>query len=196
MTRRHKPKTPAQILAERIAARAQNLAAVNVPSDLATLPHGDDIEVTRAGDKREGKRVDEDSARRLDAFSALKEGMKPGCYDAAMRLERDVLIRVGAGDRGRHLERVDGSSNFDHTDRLVKAGRDVDAVKAALPHRDFWLLSELIAPSKDHDGGWRGAVYHVTGEHNWNAQGAAVRAACVNLREAYDKLDVVRRSAA
>lgn len=177
------------------ARRALDLEAVGMQPEGAHLTNQANIEVTRAGQTREGQKVADDSARRLDAFDALKGGMDAGCYSAAQRLELDIRTRRGEAERGRVLERVDGDSGRDLMDRIVQAGRDVDWLKAHLSRRDFWLLHELIAPSKEYEG-WRGVVYYVTGEDQSNAQGAAVRAATVNLRDAYAELDMVGRKAA
>jgi hypothetical protein len=193
---RAKPKSPDQILAERNQRRVPGFEAVSLQPEMAQLPRNLDIEVTRAGDKREGRRVQEDSARRLDAFLALRDGMRPGAYDAARRMERDIMTRRGEGDRGKPTERVDGDEALkDHTDQMVDAGRRLDKLKDKLSDREWWLLHELIAPSIERDG-WREIVAHITGEDQPNAQGAVVRSACANLAEAYDKLDRVVRKAA
>lgn len=192
-------KSPEQREAERIARRVQDLVAVNLPAEAAVLTHHEDIEVTRAGQKREGQKVTSDSARRLDAFSALRESMrKPefvGCYDAARKFERHVIISRNEHDRGRSMERVDGEQGRDRLEAIIFASERVRLIKGMLSRRDFWLLVELIAPTRERPT-WRDGVYYVTGEDNPNAQGAAVRAACVNLRDAYEALDTAPRKAA
>lgn len=195
MARRSKPrKTPEQIEAEKTLQRARDLEAVNVPPEAAALPRQADIEVTRAGQARakgDDKKVDHDNARRLDAFEALRSGMAPGAYDAARRLERDMLTRLGLGDSGRQTDRVDGA--FGSADRAFLAGAAVLAVFDRLAPRDGWLLTELIAPAIDR-GTWRDHVAYITGETHTHAQGAIVRAVCVNLRDAYAAME--RRAAA
>lgn len=194
MGKPRKTKTPAQREAERIAKRAQDLEAVNVHGDAAVLPRQEDIEVTRQGEKRDGRKVDTDQARRLDAFAALKEGMAPGAYDAAKRLERDLHIRYGQHDYGRP-ERVDcEQSAAGRTDSMIAAGERVDAVLAKLGAQEGKLLTELILPQPQRQT-WRQVVQHYTGETNPHAQCAAVRLACVNLRDAYER-PVKRRAAA
>jgi hypothetical protein len=111
------------------------------------------------------------------------------------RFELDLMVRRGEADRGRPTERVDCTAGHT-TDAMIQAAQRIEAVVANLPPRDWWLLMELISPSIAHEGGWRGAVSYVTGEGNSNAQGAAVRAACVNLRDAYEKQQVVGKKAA
>lgn len=195
MTKPKRRRTTAEQEAQRLIARARDLHAVGMQPEGAVLPHQADIEVTRAGRKREGQKVTDDSARRLDAFGALKSGMEAGCYDAAQRLELDIRTRRGEAERGRVLERVDGDSGRDLMDRIVQAGQTIDWLKTRLSRRDFWLLHELIAPSREY-AAWRNVVYYVTGEDQSNAQGAAVRAATINLRDAYAELDMVGRKAA
>jgi len=189
MTRKAKARRDPE--AERLAKLANDLIAVNIPADAAYLPRQQDIETTRQGEKRDGRKVETDQARRLDAFSALKEGMAQGCYDAARRFERDLLTRLGLTDRGPVIERVDCARG--RTDAMILAGLRVDEIADRLPTRDFWLLTELIAPPIDR-GTWRDHVWYITGETHAHAQGAAVRAVTVNLRDAYAAIE--RRAAA
>jgi hypothetical protein len=44
---------------------------------------------------------------------------------------------------------------------------------------------EIIAPKQEYEH-WRQIVAKKTGEYNGMAQGAVLRSACVNLRDAYD----------
>lgn len=195
MARKVKPASPEEIQRKAAERRRKDFEAVGLSPEMADLVRNAGIEPTRAGDQREGQTVKEDTARRLDVFSALREGMAKGAYDAARRLERDMLVRRGLGDRGQRTERVDFESTLDLTDLIIIAAQGCDYVKARLSLRDWWLLNELIQPSYDR-GDWRAHVLYVTGETNWNAQGAAVRAVCVNLRDAYEELDVGARKAA
>lgn len=188
---RAKPKTPQEIQAEKLETRRKDMEAVNVQSDAAYLPSQEDIQVTRAGEGRGAQTAKHDSARRLDAFEALRDTMAPGCYDAGRKLEADIQARLGITDRGQASERVDCTAGFT-TDAMVAAAERVEAVTAHLSVRDHWLLYCLIVPL----GGktWREVVAYVTGEENPNSQGAAVRAATVNLRDAYVAIE--RRAAA
>lgn len=179
MSKKRKPSDPT-------AKRALDLQAVNIHADAATLPRQENIQITRAGEKREGRAVTSDSARRLDAFAALKEGMQPGAYDAARRLERDLYIRFGLNDHGRP-ERVDCEPQaIDRTDKMVMAGERVDGVLGRLGGQEGRLLTELILPQPERST-WRQVVKHYTGETNPHAQCAVVRSACVNLRDAYER---------
>jgi hypothetical protein len=193
-------KTAAQLEVETIAKRANDLEAVSLPADAATLTTYTEVEVTRTGQAREGRKVEGDQARRHDAFSALRVGMaKPqfsGCFDAARRLERDFLVRYGLADHGRPTDRVSTNpSEFNQTDFRIMAAERIEAVMECLSLRDAWLFRELIMPTREW-GGWRNAVARITGEENWNAQGGAVRSALVSLRDVYQRLDVAGRRAA
>lgn len=183
MARRNKPRTPEQIAADKLAKRAQDLEAVNLPADGAALPQQAAIEVTRAGQRREGQKVEGNSARRLDAFSALKDGMALGAYDAARRFEHAIMVRRGEADRGLPTERTNRTAGL-VTDAMLRAAEEVDAIVDRLPPRDWWLMMELIAPSRPFDN-WRAVVAFITGETHTHAQAAAIRAVCVNVRDAY-----------
>jgi len=186
MAKRRKPTDPQT--AHRIK-RAADLEAVGMQREAAALDAHQDVEITRLAEERGGKKAGHNVARRMDAFDALKEGMAPGAYDAARRLERDVLEGKGEGDRGRIMERVDCDEGKDRMDLMIEAAARSSAVLDKLAPRDRWLLLELIVVPIDR-GGWRGGVAYITGETNFNAQGAAVRAACVNLRDAYEAQNV------
>ena len=185
---RTKKKTRAQLDAEKVAARARDLEAVNIHADAATLPVHADIEITRAGAKREAQKVDNDTARRPDAFTALRAGLAQGCYDAARRLEHDLLVRHGLSDRGRSMERVDCTAGLT-TDAIISAAQRVEKVQDRMAPRDFWLLNELINPAGREWLNWREAVAYITGENHSEGQAAAVRAACINLRDAYAAME-------
>lgn len=198
MAKTKKPrKTPEQIEVELLIQRSKDLEAVNLPAEAAALPLQSTIEVTRAGQQRakasDDKKVSYDTARRLDAFEALRGGMVAGAYDAARRFEADILARLGIGDRGHATERVDCDPEYARALRRAAAGQRVDHIQDRIPPRDFWLLSELIAPAIDR-GTWRDHVAYITGESHSHAQGAVVRSACVNLRDAYVAIE--RRAAA
>jgi hypothetical protein len=183
--RRNKPRTPEQIAADKAAKlaaqRAIDFAAVGLQALASTLPANEDISIQREGQKTK------ETARRMDAFDALQDGMHPGAFDAARRLERDMRIRRGEHDRGRPSMRVDSDGGRDRTDQAIEAGERVDAVLAKIGERDAWLLSELIYPSTGR--AWRETVAYVTGESHAHAQGAVVRSACENLRIGYEALE-------
>lgn len=173
--------------------RVQDLEAVNLPVGMAALKTGESIEVTRAGGARAGRKVEADSARRLDAFEALKAGMVDGAYDAARKFERDLLESRREGDRGFLVEKVQQEATKEREFKFIIAAGNVREVKGQLAPRDWRLLMELIAP-EFFRGTWRDHVAYVTGEKQFNAQGAVVRSLCVNVRDAYAAIE--RRTAA
>lgn len=184
-------KTTAEIAADLAARKRQAFEALNLQPEAADLARNSDVEITRAGEGRGDQKVKEDSARRLDAFDALKPSMKAeryvGCYDAARKYEHQLLVRRGENDRGPSSERVDRTAGFT-TDDMVDAAIWIEAVNAKLPPRDWWLLMELINPTREL-GGWRGTVAYITGETHDHSQGAAVRAMTVNLRDAIEVVE-------
>jgi hypothetical protein len=191
-------KLQQQRAAQALERQRQRLDAVNVPPEVAELPSGQDIEVTRAGEKRDRQKVDSDGARRLDAFAALKDGMQTGCFDAARKYEYQVLVRRGEADRGHNHSKVDEDIAAPAwVLKQIAAAEWIEAVNKRLPPRDWWLLVELIAPSIPRT--WRETVAHITGETHTHAQGAAVRSMTVNLRdaiEAHEKAKIEARRAA
>jgi hypothetical protein len=177
-----KPKDPQAAAAER---RARAFHEVGLQVAASTLTANADIDAEREERNHEAR------ARRLDAFEALREGMVKGAYDAARRLERDMIVAMGEHDQGRHLERVDNDQAGDRTDAMVDASKRVVLALGGIGARDAWLLSELISPSVQtrlSANTWRGIVAHVTGEENPHAQSAAVRGACANLAMAYNRM--------
>lgn len=208
MTRRsRKPKSPEQIAAEKAARqraeRMAGFAAVQLDPEAVDLPAYQDVEIVRAGEAREkggdkdkaAKVVQSDTARRLDVFEALRPGMKgshfAGAYDAARRLQHDITIRRGYTDEGRALYRVDTTDDGEgpgRIDAIIAAAKRVSAVLNLLPERDAWLLTWLMEPPPQFDH-WRKVVAYITGETHTHAQGAAVRASCVHLRDAYVIID-------
>jgi hypothetical protein len=90
------------------------------------------------------------------------------------------------------MERVDCTGGH-ATDAIVQAAQRVDDLRDRIAPRDYWLLCELIIPPIDR-GTWRDHVAFITGESHVHAQGAVVRAICVNLRDAYAAIE--RKAAA
>lgn len=141
-TKAKPPKSPEDIAEERRKSRERDFEAVNLPAGSACLSTFADVQVAHA------QKDKIDSARRMDAFLALQDGMQTGAYDAARRLEADIAARHAEGDK-QAGERVDcGSGIAGITDRQVLAGSMVDAVLARVGPRDAWLLVELIRPTR------------------------------------------------
>lgn len=188
--KRQAPATPEEIAAQKaaraerdrrrlLASRDKAFAEVDL-SDASRLLQHANVNIRR---ERGNVRI----IQRIDAFEALREGMPVGAYDAARRLERDITIRRGEHDHGRPGERVQGDEYAAHcrNDQIIAAAERVEAVMKRLSRRDGALLLELIVPVPGRDT-WRAAVEHITGETTPHGQAAAVRAACVNLRDAYE----------
>lgn len=200
--RRNKAKSPEMIAAEKLAARTRAFEAVGIQREAANLPSSETIEITRRGEAREdeqGKKVETDVARRSDAFTALRDGMIVGAYDAARKLEEDIRTRRQETDRGRSMVKVDGGDGQrGEMDVVITAAEKVEAVSKFMGARDWWLLTELIAPTAETKVRfpallWREIVAHITGETNLHCQGAAVRSACANLVEAYKRAETTTR---
>lgn len=185
-------KKPAKPRPSPTAKRMADLASVNLAPESVALSAYAEVEVTRTGQTREGRKVEGDQARRHDAFSALRTGMAAGCYDAARRFELDLLTRHGLSERTAGTQRIDQTAGHT-TDLMRTAGIMVDKVQDSIPPRDYWLLCELIVPPVDR-GSWRDHVQFICGEKHTEGQAACVRAATVNLRDAYRAIE--RRAAA
>lgn len=174
-----KPKNPQLIASEKarkaLEQRLRDFGAVNLQPEAATLPANAEVEVRRESQEHV------ESARRADVFDLLRSGLAVGAYDAVRRLERDIVMRRGEHDHGRPLERVSGDehSAFCRNDFILAAGERVDQIVRLLAPRDWWLLHDLITSRKP----WRDTVAYITGETHDHAQAAAVRSACVNLRD-------------
>ena len=182
--------------------REKDFARVQLQPDAAALPANADVQVERAERAGEGQRGNVERARRMDAFESLRSSMArhEGAYDAARRLEKDVLMRRGEADTGAPIMRVDSGKLISPRQyAMAEAGERVDAIVAMLPRRDAWLILELISPTSQATKDatcWRGVVEYVTGETHVNSQGTVVRSACINLAEAYAKQDNLSRRAA
>lgn len=187
MAKKTKPSSPEEIARKAAERRRKDFEAVGLSPEMADLVNNAPIEPTRAGDQREGQTVKEDSARRLDAFAALKAGMQAGCFDAVRRYEQQLLTRRGENDRGPASERVDRTAGLT-TDRMLDAAKWLCAVNDRLPPRDLWMLVELLSPTIERTS-WREVVSYITGEMHDHAQGAAVRSMTVNLRDAIETHD-------
>ena len=67
-----KPFDPAAAERARISQRRTDFDAVGLQPEAATLESYADVQTTRAGEMRGAKRVDGDTARRLDVFETLR----------------------------------------------------------------------------------------------------------------------------
>jgi hypothetical protein len=175
VSRRAKASRPRRIVAE-----PEVTLDTRLPQNAAAHARDGVIEGAVQINKADRTRVA--SARRLDAFDALKDTLAPGAYDAVRELERLMTVRRGEGDRGRPMDRVDNAGGRCRLDMMLAAGDQVQAMLARIGERDRWLLSELIEPGpQNQQKPWREVVLYVTGEALPHAQSAAVRSACANL---------------
>jgi hypothetical protein len=181
-----KPKSPEKIAEEKAAKRRTDFAAVGMQPDAADLTANseDVVSITRASQHTA------ETARRMDAIEALKEGLPQGAYTLARNLERDMAMARGEHDQGRPMQRVDEDKATGRTDAMLAAADRVRGILARIGDRDRWLLTELLSPSAEtllRSTTWRDTVAYITGETHHHAQGAAVRAAVANLLPAHQK---------
>jgi hypothetical protein len=148
--------------------------------------------------KRQGAEVNLDaggkilSALRRNAFSALLRAgaLTQNQHDAALRLMTDWAIWKGLDGRPDALMRVDGGGGRAElvTDRMLAAGRRVEAALGDVGRADRRLLAALIgeAVEADRPRPWRTLVAEVAGETREKEQRATVVSALENLRLWYE----------
>ena len=137
-------------------------------------------------------------AHRSDVFERLHErgSLSDAQLAAVRRLEQDVGLRAGLFRPPADLVKVDAQARTEGaTQRMLEAGRRVDAALAASGPRCALLLRALVEPGvlRGASVDWREVVARETGERNPHAQAARVRTACDNLMLAYQALDHARR---
>lgn len=196
---RTKPASPEAIQRRAAEQRIADFQAVGLSPSFSTAPANADVAVTREGQARATRKADHDAVMRLDAFSALKDTLTPGGYDAVRKFELLLATRKGEHDRGRSLSRVDCETGTDRTDAMIQAGERADQILRSMGMHTGWLLSELLSPSLTvtlSATTWRGVVAHVTGEQNPVAQAACVRMAVTELVKAYKEIEIGPRALA
>ena len=105
-------------------------------------------------------------------------------------------LRIGLFRPPADLVKVDAQARIEGaTQRMLEAGRRVDAALAATGPRCALLLRALVEPAilAGRSLDWREAVARETAETNPHAQAARVRTACDNLMLAYQAIDYGRR---
>jgi hypothetical protein len=132
-------------------------------------------------------------AHRSDVFERLhgRGALSDAGLAAARRLERDVGLRAGRF-RPASLVLVDSQgSAAGATERMVEAGRRVEAALATLGARQAALLRALVEPPmlRGELVDWRAATLRETGEKTPHGQATAVRLACEDLASTYKSLD-------
>lgn len=187
--RRKKPTDPAEI-ARREAHNRRNPATWGVNSDALNLPANADVVSEGATRKNETR------SQRFDVFSRFyRDGsLARAGLEAVRRLQDDLST----------LHRTDGASGSgvivpmkpDGELATVLAGQRIEAARKYTGAHSWAILMAIceapIVSGRQVD--WRFAVESVSRERQPNAQGALVRAAAMNLADAYGM--VMREKAA
>ena len=192
--KRGKPADPLAIARRRAAEReaAREPANWGVNRESLNLAVNDDVE-SRADISSRRLR-----ARRTDVFDRLLNGHAPGPLESVRRLQRDMAaVHALAGGVARYAERIDAGSDGDPAPdirhRAAERIRSVLAITGSASARLLVALCEadvgLGRPAE-----WRAVVERESGERLADAQGAVLRAACVNLAGAYAEIDRRRRA--
>lgn len=132
------------------------------------------------------------SAFRRNVFGALLRAgaLSQNQHDAALRLTTDWAIWKGLDGRPEEMVRVDGGSPCTElvTDRMMAAGRRVEAALGDVGRADRALLAVLIADAVEADRPrpWRQTVAQVSGETREKEQREKVVNALENLRLWYE----------
>ena len=188
---------PAQVQARltkaaelRAQAQAEALRPDTWGVDRAPLTLAANADVQAKTDTR-GRVV---SAHRTDVFETLhaRGGLGEAELAAARRLERDIGLRAGLFRPETSYVLIDSQGSSEGiTQRMVEAGRRVDAALAGVGPRQALLLRALIEPAmlQGRAVAWRDVTARETGEDNPHAQAAMVRAACADLVLAYQAID-------
>lgn len=149
------------------------------------LPANDDVQAWAARSRT--------GVYRRDVFDRLLAGERPSMLAAVRRLQADVGSRIGsAGGVGRYAERIDVSRVDDlRLDRQLSAGARLGKVLALAGQRSARLLLALVEPETalGRSTDWRKVIEQETGERLAEVQAEVVRAACVDLADAYADLD-------
>ena len=163
-----------------------------VAAEALALPANQAVEAVRDGRGRVAH------AHRTDVFERLHErgSLSDGQLAAVRRLEQDIGARAGLFRAPADLIKVDAQAKVEGaTQRMLEAGRRVDAALAASGPRCALLLRALVEPAilAGRSLDWREVVVRQTAETNPHAQASRVRTACDNLMLAYQALDHARR---
>ena len=199
---RQAPFNPAAERLKRLDKQAQALAAQRIDAEhperwgveasSLALPSNHAVEAVRDSRGRVAH------AHRTDVFERLHErgSLSDGQLAAVRRLEQDIGLRAGLFRPPADLVKVDAQARVEGaTQRMLEAGRRVDAALAAAGPRCALLLRALVEPGvlKGAAVDWRAVVARETAETNPHAQAARVRTACDNLMLSYQATDHARR---
>jgi len=196
VARKGKPKTPEQIVAERLERRRKDLEAVNLDPDAATLETYEDVAV-----ERKGRRSDRNRAWRSNVFRLLLERktITTSHYAAAYKLVEDWAMWRGLdGKPDAFGEVVDGGGGSVElvTDRMMKAGVRIfgdaktgrmGALQSVDPLSRVILEHFMVAiVEEDRAMAWRGIMERI-GITVKERQTSAVVAALEGLRTFYQE---------
>lgn len=198
-SKRHRPSSPAEILARNALQRGQSAASARRVKATPTLwgiseaitlqPANEDLAVTR--DPTRKSRILQ--ARRSNAFSLVN--LSGDQERAAERYVRTWMERIGVQvDDHPPAPYVDRSVGLAPgqcvNQRMIDAGRRIEAVHRLVGPACARLLQALIDPIvKGEVRAWRVLVLLATGEGDRTAQGTLVKFACQNLHEAWPAVD-------
>lgn len=181
--RRKKPTDPAEI-ARKVAEARRDPTKWGWNEEAFALPSAADVELDRAS------RQNEKRAQRFDIFARFyRDGsLERRGLEAVRRLQEDIAI----------LHRTTGVSGTgittpNDTERdlaMIVAGQRIETVKRQTGGHSWAILMALCERDLNgEDREWWALVQAVTREAHRNAQAALVRAAAMNLADAYDSLE-------
>lgn len=139
------------------------------------------------------------SARRLDCFALLlKDDAHAEARSAVNWLEELIRDASGENTQERRPDFIrascEGAPGQNVTQRMIEASRTLEVVEASLRPWEARLLFELLRPDEALLTRWREVVKRVTLEVNAQAQGAAVRLACLNLQWVRSNIDALAKA--
>lgn len=201
--RRRKPYDPAAAAERAALSRADARARKADPSRWGEDPLA---ESELAAHARQGGDVALDlkgrvrHAHRADFIAVLhaRDGLTRDQFLALRRLETDMIERAGNGGSDGAIVRYAAQgavieSQGDAcavTDRMVEAGKRVDAALTLVGPPSSRLLHALLTPGVEgFRVDWRGVVLRIMGERFPAAQAAVVRYAAQALADVYPQVD-------
>jgi hypothetical protein len=192
---RHKPKTPQQITAERVAAsvraakrreadrlvKKREDAGPGIALDTLTLEANADVQATQKTGRTHARRTSW-----MDRILVEKSQESRAVH----RLADLIAVRKGEGDSP---ESSGGSGSRELVnDAMIKAARQLDEVLGYMGRRDAVVIVQLIDPTCIFTAGvvdWKVTVQRFTGEEDRKRQAAIVQNIARNLVSAWEEFD-------
>ena len=185
MTKR-KPKSPAQVMAERLLRRARDFEAVSLDPAAVVLPAYADVQIERTSRRNVTR------AWRSNVFRLLLErkSITADHFLAAEKLCEDWAEWKGlSGSRDSMSEFVDGGKGSAElvTDAMIRAGRRIDYARNSMGRPDWRILEAFLIATVEEDRAmaWRGILERL-GVKGRDRQPRAVRGALECLRRHYE----------